>query len=142
MEDLLPIEGGLDPDQVSMLLKETYLRLRRADHTYDVDGQVTIENQHPVKKIGSKDILGVDSVRSELVRHNPNGWMIDRAYRYKKYGIHELTGWDIERFLSLPPESVEEWFEVAVKVKAMEASDRKRAEQEAKRQAELNNRSS
>lgn len=126
----------LDLFQVRKLLRETYWRLLGVNYTYDLDAEITADNRNPVRRLNLGSALGVDSVKAALVNHSPSAWLLDRAYRYKKFGIRELTGWDLDKFLELPPEAVEEWFEVAALVKAREASDRKRAEDEAKRRAE------
>lgn len=105
-------------------------------YTYDVDGTPTVDDPHPVRRDHLGVGLGLDCIKAAFSPRNPSAWIIDRAYRFKKFGIQELTGWTIDQFLELPPEAIEQWFEIAAEVKVREARDREAAEKKAKAVAE------
>lgn len=136
LDDLVEIEGGLELLQARKLIRETYWRLMGVHYTYDVDGTPTVDDPHPVRRNNLGTGMGIDSVKAAFVPRNPGAWIIDRAYRFKKFGIQELTGWTIDQFLELPPEAIEQWFEIAAEVKVREARDREAAEKKAKAVAE------
>jgi len=129
----------LELPQARKLIRETYWRLQGIHYTYNMDADPSPDNQHPVKRIIYNGAFGVDSVKAAVLNRSPAAWLLDRAYRYDKFGIRELTGWSIDQFLDLSPEAIEDWFEIAAEVMSMKARDRQIAEEKAKAAAKRAN---